>query len=200
MTTFADLRTLTIELTKRPELVALTESAIRTATLRAHHTDFFRKDLAQGVLNYTVVADAYFYNFPNLTDLLPRLRTMKNVYGVTAQGHQIEQLEYRESDDLYDSDGNYRRYVYTLIGDTLRIYPDIPTGIIHVYHFTNPDVSTGGYASWIANVYPDDLAGWAAAIVMARTGFLELAKHYQDAYVKPLQEQLIASHLLATVS
>lgn len=200
MTTFAELRELTIELTKRPELVALTESAVRTATLRAHHTDFFRRDLTQTTLNYTALPDVYFYDFPNLTTTLPRLRTMKNVYGVTAEGHQIEQLEYRESDDLYNSDGNYRRYVYTLIGDTLRVYPDLPTGILHVYYFVNPDVSSAGFTSWIANVYPDDLAGWAAAIVMARTGFLEIAKNYQDTYVKPLQEQLIASHLLATVS
>lgn len=200
MTTFVELRELTIELTKRPELVALTESAVRTATLRAHHTDFFRRDLIQATMNYTVVADAYFYNFPNLTDTLPRLRTMKNIYGVTMEGHQIEQLEYRESDDLYNSDGNYRRYVYTLIGDTLRVYPDLPTGILHAYYFQNPDVSSSNYTSWIANTYPDDLAGWAAAIVMARTGFLEMAKTYQDSYVRPLQEQLIASHLLATVS
>ena len=200
MTTFAELRELTIELTKRPELVTLTESAVRTATLRAHHTDFFRKDLTIGQLPYTVSADSYFYDFPAVSDTLVRLRTLKNIYSVEVGGNQTEQLEYRESDDLYDSDGNPRRYVYTLIGDTLRCYPDLPTGMFHAYYFQNPSVSSTAYSSWIANTYPDDLAGWAAAIVMARTGFLELADLYQEQYVKPLKEQLIASHLLGSVS
>lgn len=200
MTTFTELRALTIELTKRPELGALTDSAIRTATLRAHHTEFFRNDLTQAQLNYTVQPDVYFYDFQDVSSLLSRLRSFKTVYGITVDGQQIEELEYREIDDLYDSDGNPRRYVYTLVGDTFRAYPDLPTGIFHVYYFRNPDVSVTSYSSWIANTYPDDLAGWAAAIVLARTGFLELANNYQNTYVAPLKEQLIASHLLGSAS
>lgn len=201
MTTFAELRDLTMALTRRPELTDLTDSAIRTATLRAHHTDFFRRDLALSPVSYTVQPAAYYYDFPAISTTLPRLRTIKNIYGVQAgTANQVEQLEYRESDDLYDSDGNPRRYVYTLIGDTLRCYFDMPTGLAHAYFFQNPVVTAAGYASWIADTYSDDLAGWAAAIVMARTGFLELAQTYQESYVKPLKEQLISSHLLGSVS
>lgn len=201
MTTFAELRDLTISLTKRPELVDITESAVRTATLRAHHTDFFRRDLQLAQVPYTVQPEAYYYDFPNVSSTLLRLRTIKNVYSITQSGgHQTEQLEYRESDDLYDRDGNPRRYVYTLIGDTLRCYFDIPTGIAQVYYFQNPVTASIGYNSWIADTYPDDLAGWAAAIVLARSGFLELANNYQEQYVKPLKEQLLSSHLLGSVT
>jgi hypothetical protein len=201
MTTFNELYDLTVELTKRPELVTLTQSAIRTATLRAHHTDFFRRDLSVTTLPYVVQADAYYYDFPTISTSLTRLRTIKNVYSVT-QGtpNQTEQLEYRESDDLFDRDGNPRRYMYTLIGDTLRCYFDIPTGLAQVYFFQNPIITSGTYNSWIADAYADDLAGWAAAIVMSRTGFMEMAARYQEDYVKPLKEQLIASHLLGSVS
>jgi hypothetical protein len=201
MTTFNELYDLTVDLTKRPELVAITQSAVRTATLRAHHTDFFRRDLQLAPLTYTVQPESYYYDFPNISSSLLRLRTIKNVYSITqVGGHQTEQLEYRESDDLYDRDGNPRRYVYTLIGDTLRCYFDIPTGLTQVYYFQNPNVTAGSYTSWIADTYPDDLAGWAAAVVMARTGFLEMAARYQEDYVKPLKEALLSSHLLGSVS
>lgn len=200
MTTFNELYDLTVELTKRPELVAQTQSAIRTATLRAHHIDFFRRDLQMAQLPYAVQPESYYYDFPTISATLQRLRTIKNVYSVTVQGNQTEQLEYRESDDLFDRDGNPRRYMYTLIGDTLRCYFDLPTSLMQVYYFQNPNVTAGSYSSWIADTYPDDLAGWAAATVMARTGFLEMAARYQEDYVKPLKETLIASHLLGSVS
>ena len=47
MTTFAELESLVIEQTRRPEISSVTKAAIRTATLRAHHTDFFPRDLAR---------------------------------------------------------------------------------------------------------------------------------------------------------
>ena len=199
MTTIVELRDLTIELTKRPELVSLTESAVRTATLRAHHTDFFRRDLKVANFSYTLTG-CCFYDFPDISTVCERLRTLKNVYTITTTGLQTEQLDYRESDDLYDADGILRPYIYTLVGDTLRIFPVNATGALSVYYFQNPNVAAGAYSSWIADTYPDDLAGWAAAIVMSRTGFLELADRYQEQYVKPLKQQLIASHLLGVVS
>lgn len=200
MATILELRELTMELTKRPELTALTDSSIRTATLRAHHTDFFRRDLVVSNFTYALQDCCCHYDFANISTVLTRLRTLKNVYSITPTGHQTEILDYRESDDLYDADGMLRPYIYTLIGDTLRVFPVNPTGAISVYFFRNPEVSGTNYSSWIADTYPDDLAGWAAAIVMARTGFLELANLYQEQYVKPLKQQLIASHLLGVVS
>lgn len=202
MTTFAELYALTLTHTKRPELPALTESAVRIATLRAHHVDFFRRDLRTQQLTYAVNPTAMFYDFPDISNvLLPRLRSIKNIYTLTADGqHKIEELGYRETDDLYDSDGEPRRYVYTLVGDTLRCYFDMPTGLAEVYYFANPVLTSASFRSWIADEYPDDLAAWAAAIVFSRTGFLEMAATYQRDYITPFKEMLIASHLLGTVS
>ena len=39
--TFAEMQSAVNDLTKRPELVAVTNLAIRTATLRAHAVDMF---------------------------------------------------------------------------------------------------------------------------------------------------------------
>ena len=45
MTTFAELEALVIAQTRRPEVTNITQAAIKSATLRAHHTDFFPRDL-----------------------------------------------------------------------------------------------------------------------------------------------------------
>lgn len=201
MTTFADIESLVLAQTKRPDISDTTAAAIRTATLRAHHVDFFPRDLAEAPLLYTPSSSAIYYPFANITTLLPRSRSIKFIQGIeTATGTPTEDLEYRDIDDLYDSDGNRRLSVYTLIGDTLRIFPQRATGSATAFYYRNPNVNGLEYSSWIADAYPDELAQWAAAIVFARTGFTEMATEFQRTYVMPFREMLIDSHLLGNVS
>ena len=201
MTTFAELQALVVGQTRRPEVTDITDAAIRTATLRAHHVDFFSRDLAPGSLTYTVNHSVKFYDFPSLSTSLPRIRSLQMLQctdSVTLA--PTETLEYRELNDLYDSDNNQRLSVYTLIGNTLRIYPQVATGSIGLYYYQNPNVQSLTYSSWIADEYPDDLAVWAAAIVFARTGFAEMAADFQKTHIAGFKEMLIASSLLGTVN
>ncbi len=201
MTTFAELESLVVEQTRRPEIPAVTKAAIRTATLRAHHVDFFPRDLASGPLTYTVSGTAQFYDFPSVSNTLLRLRSLKLLQGNdSATGVPVEQLEFREADDLFDQDGNRRPHIYTLIGDTLRVYFAQPTGVATAFYYQNPQVSEAQYSSWIADLYPDELAAWCAGIVFARTGFTEMAQQFQELHVRPFRELLISSHLLGNVS
>lgn len=201
MTTFAELETLVIGQTRRPEIPAVTKAAIKSATLRAHHADFFPRDLNTTLLTYTPSSTAILYDFPSIHATLVRLRSLQFLQGIdAATSAPVENLEYRTADDLFDSDGNRRPHVYTLIGATLRIYPVQATGATNAFFFQNPDVTEAGYSSWIADTYPDELAMWASAIVFARTGFLDMANQYSENHIKPFKEMLIDSHLLGNVS
>lgn len=200
MTTFAEMEALVIGQTRRPEIQDTTRAAIRSATLRAHHTDFFNRDLASSVLTYTPSNSEVFYDFANVSSSLTRLRAIQLVQSVDAAMKPAEEFEYRELQDLYDSSNNLRPSIYTFIGDTLRAYPSAITGRLNVYFYQNPTVTTTGYNSWIANSYPDEVAMWAAAIVFARTGFAEMAADFQKTHVMPFKEMLLASHLFGTVN
>ena len=200
MTTFAQMQSLVIAQTRRPEITDVTDAAIKSATLRAHHADFFPRDLNIGTLSYTANG-SIFYDFSNVSSSLSRLRSIKSVQSVDSITFApVESLEYWDSDDIYDSDGNRRGSVYTLIGDTLRIYPVNATGATEVHYYKNPDVGSATYSSWIADTYADELAMWAAAIVFARTGFAEMAQEFNRNHIVPFKELLISSHLLGTVS
>lgn len=200
MITFAELEELTVAQTRRPEISAVTKAAVRTAVLRAHHIDFFPRDLSTSVITYTPAASE-FYDVANLSTVIPHLRSIKTLYGIEATTVKpVEQLEYREADDLYDGEGDRRRHIYTMLGDTLRIYPDVQTGRVQAYAYVNPTVTESGFNSWIADLYPDDIAVWAAAVVFARTGFAEMANQISEQQVKPFKSMLLASHLLATVN
>jgi hypothetical protein len=199
MTTFAELYDQTIIETRRPELVAVTRSAVQTAVLRAHHTDFFPRDLDSTVLPY-VVPNTAFVDFPTIGASLTRLRSIKSLKSVDTNTVPVEQLEYRDIDDLYDSDGCLRQSVYTMKGETVRAYPQLMTGYMEFFYFMNPVVTEVGFSSWIADAYMEEVARWAASIVFARSGFLEQAKTMRDDFVTPFKGMLVSSHLLGNVS
>ena len=201
MTTFAEMQTLVVEQTRRPEIPLVTRAAIKSATLRAHHVDFFPRDLLASPITYTTVSGAEYYDLPSLSAAIPRLRAPKFVTCLdSASFTPVEKLEYRDADDLYDSDGNRRPSVYTLIGDTLRVYPQLATGRLEVYCYRNPITAESTYSSWIADTYADELALWAAGLVFARTGFAEMAAQFMEDHVKPFKSMLISSHLLGNVN
>lgn len=200
MTTFAELEALVVAQTRRPEIPAVTQAAIRSAVLRAHHTDFFPRDLASANLTYTP-DNVYFYDFPTYRSTLTRLRTIQLLQTADpTTGIPVEQLEYRELDDLYDADGALRPHVYTTLGDTLRVYPMIPSGLLAAYYYRNPVTQSTGFSSWIADEHPDEVAMWAAGIVWARTGFMEQADNTSKQHVMPFKELLLSSYLFGNVS
>lgn len=201
MTTFADLLTLTAEISRRPELVSMTKTAIRAATLRAHLTDFFTRDAWVARLSYVPPNDVSFADITDVYASIPRLRAVKFVQCVApSNGAPTENLTYRDVDDTYDQNGRLRQNCYTLQGTVLRLYPLMMTGMVDIHCYLLPIVTEAGYSSWIANDFPEEIATWAASIVLHRTGALEQATQMLKTQVGPFKELLIESYQLPTVN
>lgn len=200
MTTFAELRTLVGLRTGRPDLAAHIDMAIRTATVRAHHTDFFWKDAFRGHVTYTPNGNKPYVDIANFASDFPLFRALKTVYCVDVDtDYPVEKLEYRTIGDEYDSESRLRPSIYVLAGG-LRIYPRVQTGKLELLGYNNPNVGSDTYNSWIADLYKDEIAAWASGIVLARSGALEQAQQVQRETVVPFKELLIESHLLGEVN
>lgn len=202
-TTFAQLRTVAFEHTKRPDLVAMTDLAIQTAVMRAHHVDFFPRDQYEAVVTYDLPGVLPYVDIPTLSQqsTIARLRAVKTCFGLEQGTYAlVEQFEHRETDDFYDGEGYMRVGVYSIMGDTLRIVPGNPTGLLRVNYYRNPDVSVASFSSWIADLYPDFVGAWAAQGVLTRIGFREVASTMNETVVGPFKEMLISSHLLGEVN
>lgn len=201
MATFQDVYDKTVEFTKRPELVALTKSCVRSATLRAHQVDFFPRDTALVPLTYVIDNSLSFVDIPNLTTQLPQLRAIDFLQSVDLSSLKpVENLEYREYKDFWDNEGELRSSVFTQIGDTLRLRPAVQTGRFDVLYYKLPVVTDAGYSSWIANAHIEDVAMWAAASLWARTGFLEQAKVAMEQHIAPFKADLVAAYLTGEVN
>lgn len=202
MTTFADMQTQVIANTKRPELVTLTDSAIRMATLRAHQVDFFSRDQGNSQLTYTVPSSGQPYvDIPNIYTTVPQLRTPDFLQSLdTTTLYPSENLEYVvDFKNFWDEYNVLRQSVFTLLGSTLRVNSAANTGKFQFYFYNNPVVTDAGYSSWIADLYKEELAMWAAAIIWMRSGFQEIAASTQRDVILPFKELLVTSHLSSKV-
>lgn len=202
MTTFVEMQAAVIAQTKRPELVTLTDSAIRMATLRAHQVDFFSRDQASVPILYTpLVSNQIYVDYATIYAGLPLLRTpdfMQSVDQATLL--PTENLEFVvDYKYFWDEYNELRQSIFTLVGSTLRARTISNTGRFDLYYYKNPDVSTGLYSSWIADLYKEELAMWAAAIVWMRSGFQEIAQQTQANSIMPFKEMLVTSHLTSKV-
>lgn len=201
MTTFQEMRDEVISNTKRPELVSLTDSAIKMATLRAHHVDFFPRDATNYLIQYALpVANQLFVDVTGIYGTLPLFRTPDFLQGEDSTTFiPNENLEYVvDYKNFWDEYNCLRSSVFTVIGDTLKVRFCGPTGRARLYYYKNPDVSTTDYSSWIADKHKEDLAKWAAAIVWARSGFQEIAATMQVT-VNDFKSLLVESYLSSKV-
>lgn len=202
MTTFAEMQVQVNTYTKRPELVTLTDSAIRMATLRAHQVDFFSRDQANIQMTYTpYVSGEIFVDIPNIYTLTTNLRTPDILQSLDATSLlPTEFLEYVDDyKHFWDQDNCLKRSVYTLLGNTLRLRSLANTGKLQFYYYQNPVVTSAAYASWIADLYKEELAMWAAAIVWMRSGYQEIAKQVNTDNIEPFKSMLVESHLMSKI-
>lgn len=199
-TTFADMTALVYGITKRPELIALTEAAVRTATLRAHHSDFFPRDRSSMTLTYTPAASGSFNDLTGVYTQAPLFRAPEFLQSEDSTSFvATENLEWVSSfKNFYDDLNQVKMSVFTFIGETLKASFASATGRARLFYYKNPTVTSAGYSSWIADLHPDEVAQWAAGIVWARTGNQEMANQAQEATTM-FKADLVSSYLMNKV-
>lgn len=201
MTTFTQLYDLIVDYTKRPELITLTKAALKAATVRAHTSGFFYRDAMSNSQSLVLDPSKVWIDIPNVYSLINNLRAIQCVQMLQeSNDFPLQTLEYVDRQDIWRPNSNsLKTGVYTLEGSTLRLYPNFLTNRIKIEGFVLPVVTEVGFSSWIANDFAEDLAMWAASIVHARTGALELARANLEANVRPFKEMLAETYTVPTV-
>jgi len=185
MITMAELLTEVYALTNRPSLVAETTLAIKSATLKAHMTDFYSKDLHEA--RWTADSAAYIHSLDYIS-IISNFRSLKYIrkYNlVTAEvGAFIEVIDPEEVLDSYGLDKTDVAYV---AGRVIEIKSSTEIDNLIVGCYVLPIVTSSGYSSWIADLYPDSIIYAAARTIFKTIGYDEQARAYDslvgEAYV-----------------
>lgn len=170
--TLTELQAEVYTLTNRPDLVAETLTAIRSATLRLHQQDYFYKDLFETGITFSIAA---FQQQIEYRTLIPRWRALKylrktdiNLYD---DGKFFEVVSVPEMiEDQYQLN---RKDICYVAGSVVQILSSTELQFAILGCYVNPDITVSGYNSWIALDHPYAIIFEAAAHVFKMVGDTE---------------------------
>ena len=158
------------DITNRPDLSAETSSAIRLATLKAHHLDFFSRDIAEKTIKFT---EKQFKQSIDLYSLACNYRAAKYFRLTDGDGDDVigSFIDMITPNEILDSYGRNRVNVSYVAGRMLEIRADIDFDTAIFGFYVNPIVTPSGkYASWVANIHPGAIINEAARVVFKMIG------------------------------
>lgn len=175
-TTLTSLVNDVYSLTNRPDLVGETVLAVRNATLKAHNTDFYYKDLFETgiVFDFAQAQQSLEYK-----QLIPRWRALKYIrkYVAEAPGTFLETVT---PDNLLDSYSRHKENVCYVAGTELQIRSNTAEKYYLIGCYLFPDITVDNYDSWIALEQPMAIVYEATATIFKTIGYDEQNATYRE--------------------
>lgn len=183
--TYDELVAEVVTLTGRPDLATTKiPVCIRMATLKAHQSDYYFKDLKEQPL---IFGDSLYLQSINYRELFPRYRALKYLRKYEPVGQMegkfftlIDPLEARDEYDTNVLDAYY------VAGDIIQLRSSTPLTNVLFAFYQNPDITAASFNSWVALEHPYAIVYEAAAALFKTIGYDEEAAYYQ----RTVQEQI----------
>ena len=172
-------------LTGRPDRVAETASAIAAATLKAHQSDYYYKDLLEVGVNFGV---SDFLQSLAYRDLIPRWRALKYLrkYDNTSGTPGIE-LDIIVPENVFDKFKIQKTDICYVAGAFVQLNSSTQEQYYLLGCYVNPDITSTGYTSWVALDHP-----YAIIFDAAATVFKAIGKDEETAAYRTLVQEQIA--------
>ena len=192
--TLAELIAEVYTITGRSDRVAETLSAVKSATLKAHQSDYYYKDLFETGLDFGY-AD-FVMNFA-YRDIIPKWRALKYLrkYDMTndAPGKVLTLLP---PENVLDEYATQKTDICYVAGAYIQINSSTEQQYYLLGCYLNPDITESGYSSWVALDHPYCIVFDAAATVFKAIGKDEEAAAYRTLVAEQLA-MLRTSNILA---
>lgn len=177
MSTYSQLISSVNTLTKRPDLVDDTALAIKQATIQAHSSDFYPKDLFETGISFTTSDYRQSLNYKLLLPLWRSLKYLRKYDAVNlAAGAELKAIP---TEKVVDSYGAERNDVIYLAGQVYQIKSSTQEQYYLLGAYLHPDTNPDTYTSWIAEECPLLIAYKAASIVAGMIGNTEMKTNHE---------------------
>lgn len=186
------------QIVRRPDLVSRIESAVRSAILKIHTTNFYSRDIAE--LGVEFNAPDTVTNF-DPRELFPRFRKIAYIrrwlYDESDSvnlGRPGGVLDHVALGNVLDYYGFPKTEIYYEAGELLQIKTALPLdyALVGVYQF--PDMNEQTFDSWIARDYPYAIVYEAAAKIFGQIGNTA----QQSAMLDEAKDQIVILQMQAT--
>jgi len=176
--TFEELLAEVYTLTNRPDLEAETKAAIKAATLKAHQSDFYSKDISEALINLGNT-DAYIWSFDVITHI-SNFRAIKYIRKYDSNTSEPgDFISIILPEQVLDSYKVTREDVAYVAGRNIEIRSSTAFSKMIFACYVNPIVTNSGYSSWVADLYPYVIVYEAARVVFKTIGYDEQSAQYE---------------------
>lgn len=158
-------------ITNRPDLTTMTESAIRAATLKAHASDFFSKDIFESGIQFDTTGFIQSWDYVSTFSNFRAFKYFKRVEDENDQDGKL--LTILTPDELLDAYGTLKTDIAYVAGRVLEIRASVEFQFSLVGVYVHPIVRVGAYNSWVAEQFPYAIIHEAARRVFKAIGQME---------------------------
>jgi hypothetical protein len=191
--TLAELIAEVYTLTGRPDRVAETLSAVKAATLKAHQSDYYYKDLFESGLDMLTADFTHSFDY---RQVLPRWRALKYLrkldYPSNVPGKMLTVVQPESVLDDYKIQKTDICYV---AGAYVQINCATEQRYFLLGCYLNPDVNQNTYSSWIAQDHP-----YAIVFDATATVFKAIGKDEETAQFRGLVMEQIAMIKMSNIT
>lgn len=164
--TFDELVTEVYNLTGRDDLVEMTKSAIKAATLKAHQTDFYSKDIFETAIKFDEPAYRQSFDYISLIPNYRALKYLRQYDPVKVAGEGAgKYFEVLTPDNVLDAYQRERQDICYVAGRVIEIRASIMLETALLGCYVLPLITEGKYSSWVAELYPYAIIHEAARFI-----------------------------------
>lgn len=167
MSVFTELCDEVYTLTNRPDLIAETKMAVKAATLKAHQSDLYYKDIFETGISF---ATSDYVQALEYRSVIPKYKQLKYIRKTDSAGTSGNFLEVITPTTALDKYGSVKEDVCYAAGEVIQIKSSTQLQYILFGCYVNPDITESGYNSWIALDNPYAIIFEAAATVYKAIG------------------------------
>jgi len=161
--TFAELLTEVYNLTARDDLVELTKTAIKSATLKAHQTDFYSKDIYETQIHWD---EKEYRKSLDYISKIPNYRALKYMRQFDlATNNAGKFIHLITTEEILDEWNRERTDICYVAGRVIEINSSTEFDTILIGCYVSPIVVEADYSSWVADLYPYAIVHEAARVV-----------------------------------
>lgn len=176
--TFDELVAEVFILTNRPDLAAETNSAVRAATLKAHQSDFYSKDIFETGVEFD---NKSFRQSLDIITLVSNFRALKYLKRVENETDEVgKTLDIITVDEVLDEYGVNRVDIAYIAGRTIEIRASVQFDKALLGGYAHPVIATDKYTSWIAEQHPFAIIREAARVIFKTIGYDEQSAAYNS--------------------
>ena len=156
------------EITNRPDLIGETKAAVKAATLKAHHSDFFSKDIHEEGFVFPGLGYKQSFDYIQAVDNFRAFKYARKAEDACDDAGIF--FEIITPEEVLDSYGRNRCDIAYVAGRVLEMRSSTEFDRFLLGCYVHPIVREGAYCSWVAMQYPYAVIYEAARIVFKAIG------------------------------